>query len=249
MIEETTQTSPETTSKKSLSPAQAILVGACIIGVALIIAFGKGDGMDTSEKLPKDTFSLVPGEVKDTEPPSLTFNPTDMDEHVLGDRNAEVFLIEYSDIDCPFCKKFHPTMHQLLTDSGIKVAWVYRHFPLESIHPDAFTKAKATECVAEIGGNDAFWTYLDTLFSEEVTPANLSAKAQAQGIDQDAFDECMAGTTIEEKVRADIESGMKAGVQGTPFTAVINVKTKEQATIPGALDYATALGVIEGVLN
>ena len=249
MTEETTQVSPEMTSKKSLSPAQAILVGACIIGVALVIAFGgNGAGMGT-EKMPKDTFSLKPTETQVEEAPSLTFSPTDMEEHIFGDRNADVFLVEYSDIDCPFCRKFHPVMQQLMAEYGTKVAWVYRQFPLESLHPNAFIKAKATECVASIAGNDAFWTYLNTLFATEVTPANLSSTAVAQGVDKAAFDTCMAGTEIEAKIREDQDSGIKAGVQGTPFTAVINVKTKEQATIPGALDFAGAKGIVDGILN
>jgi protein-disulfide isomerase len=248
MQEENTQptTSPEKTSSNKLSVPQAIIFGAVIIGIALIIAFGKG-GATTSQKFSDDTFTL--GEEKVTETPTLTFSPENEDEHIRGNRDADVFLVEYSDIDCPFCRRFHPVMEQLMTAYGKDVAWVYRQFPLTSLHPDAYEKAKATECVAQVAGNDAFWTYLDTLFVTEVTPEQLSATAVAQGVDKAAFDACMASDEIEAKIEEDIASGKKAGVQGTPFTAVINVKTKEQGTLPGALPFEQATTIIDGILE
>jgi protein-disulfide isomerase len=85
------------------------------------------------------------------------------DDRYLGNINADVVIIEYSDIDCPFCKKFHPTMERIAQEYGSKIAWVYRHFPLDSLHPEARTKAEATECVAQIAGNEVFWKYLKTL--------------------------------------------------------------------------------------
>ena len=82
---------------------------------------------------------------------------------LYGDKNAPLTVIEYSDIDCPFCKRFHTTMQQVVSDYKGQVNWVYRHFPLISLHPDAQLKANATECVGEQGGNDKFWQYLDKL--------------------------------------------------------------------------------------
>lgn len=94
------------------------------------------------------------------------------DDHVLGNpATAPATIIEYSDIDCPFCKKLQPTL-QTLVDQG-KIAWVYRHSPIPSLHPNARIKALASECVYELAGstdkakgNDAFWKYLDTLVTE-----------------------------------------------------------------------------------
>ncbi len=88
---------------------------------------------------------------------------TDAD-HILGDRNAAVTIVEYSDIDCPFCKRLHPTL-QALVDEG-KIAWVYRNSPIPQLHPNAYKKAIAAECVAKISGNDAYWTYLGELIKE-----------------------------------------------------------------------------------
>jgi protein-disulfide isomerase len=86
------------------------------------------------------------------------------DDHVRGAKNPKVYLVEYSDFQCPFCKQFHPSLQQALTEYKDQVAVVYRHFPLESIHPLARPLAEGSECAAEIGGEDAFWEYHDKVF-------------------------------------------------------------------------------------
>lgn len=94
------------------------------------------------------------------EPQTLT--PTD---HIQGDpATAPATIIEYSDIDCPFCKKIHPTLQQLV-DEG-KIAWVYRHSPIPQLHPSAKTKAIATECAVKLNGEEVFWKYLNALVAE-----------------------------------------------------------------------------------
>lgn len=100
----------------------------------------------------------------------LTVRAVSNEDHVLGDRNAPVKLIEFSDLECPFCKRFHPTAKQVVTEYAGKVALVYRHFPLDSLHAKARKEAEATECANEQGGNDKFWAYMDRLF--DVTPSN-----------------------------------------------------------------------------
>src|SRR3546814_15691189 len=90
----------------------------------------------------------------------------------MGSPDASVKVIEFSDFECPFCKGFHRTMGQVMEAYGQdgKVAWVYRHFPIDSIHSKARKEAQASECAAELGGNDAFWAYAETPF--DVTPSN-----------------------------------------------------------------------------
>lgn len=92
-----------------------------------------------------------------------TIGPSD---HIQGDiATAPATIIEYSDIDCPYCKKLHPTLQQLV-DEG-KIAWVYRHSPIPQLHQFAHIKAVATECVYEIAGQGAFWQYLNTLVAQQ----------------------------------------------------------------------------------
>jgi protein-disulfide isomerase len=90
--------------------------------------------------------------------------PVSAEDHIVGDINAKIIIVEYSDLDCPFCKVFHATMHRVVKDSGGDVAWVYRHYPIPQLHPNAFAKAQETECAWEQGGNEAFWKYTDKIF-------------------------------------------------------------------------------------
>lgn len=83
-------------------------------------------------------------------------------DHIKGDKDASITIIEYSDMECPYCQRFHPTMQQVINDYGDKVNWVYRHFPLTSIHPNAMNLALSSECVAELEGNDKFWEFVDS---------------------------------------------------------------------------------------
>ena len=104
----------------------------------------------TPDKLTSDVASKIP-----------TVNLAS--EHVRGSKSPSLYLIEYSDFECPFCQRFHPTVIQVL-DEYSEVALVYRHFPLEQLHPYAKPAAIASECITELGGNDAFWKFADEVF-------------------------------------------------------------------------------------
>ena len=84
-------------------------------------------------------------------------------DHYRGAKDAKIVLVEYSDFECPFCQRFHPTMTQILQDYPTDVAWVYRHYPL-SFHPSAQKAAEASECVAKLEGVEAFWEFADSLY-------------------------------------------------------------------------------------
>lgn len=81
-------------------------------------------------------------------------------DHWQGPKNAEVVIVEYSDMDCPFCKRAKPILDQLLKDNP-EYAFVYRHSPIASLHPFAEYKAAGAECAAQLGGDEAFWKYRD----------------------------------------------------------------------------------------
>jgi protein-disulfide isomerase len=86
-------------------------------------------------------------------------------DHYRGSENPRYTLVEYSDFECPFCARAHQTFKRLVAERD-DVTWVYRHLPLESIHPNAEPAARASECIAQESGNDAFWEFADTIFED-----------------------------------------------------------------------------------
>lgn len=186
-----------------------------------------------------------------TEAPSAeNLKAVDIDnEHIRGNKNAKVAVIEYSDFECPFCARVHPTYEKIIADYGDDVMWVYRHFPLSSIHPNAQKAAEASECAAELGGNDAFWEMADLLV-EQGTAYEQYAKYAAQiGLDAADFDECVSSGKYAEKVASDQQSGSAAGVNGTPGNFVYNMETKEGKFISGAQPFEAFKAAIDPYLN
>lgn len=176
------------------------------------------------------------------------------DDHVLGDRNARILLIEYSDLECPFCKRFHPTAQQIINEYKGKVAWVYRHFPLDQIHSKSDKESEATECANELGGNDVFWKFTDKVF--EVTPSNnglnldeLPKIAAQVGLDETKFKNCLDSGKYANYVEDDYQSGTRAGITGTPGNILLDTKTGKTKLIPGALPFEQFKTEIDNMLK
>ena len=129
-----------------------------------------------------------------------------------------------------------------------RVAWVYRHFPLDSIHSKSRNEAQASECAARLGGGAKFWEYLDELF--KVTPSNngldpkeLPKIASRIGLDENSFSVCLAGNGDKDKIQADLDDAIASGGQGTPWNILINAKGKK-FVINGALPYDAVKEVV-----
>lgn len=115
----------------------------------------------------KPNVREVPSELAQLSNTTLvaTVEPVDFGtDHVRGDETADIAIIEYSDFQCPFCQRVHSILRQVLEKNDGKIMWIYRHFPLSQIHPNARKLAEGSECVAELGGDDAFWKYTDKVF-------------------------------------------------------------------------------------
>jgi protein-disulfide isomerase len=180
-------------------------------------------------------------------------DPITEDDWVKGDDNARLALIEYSDLECPFCKQFHPTAQRIVDEYEGNVKWVYRHFPLTSIHSKAPKEAEAVECAGKLAGNEGFWSLTDKIF--ETTPANngldlatLPDLAAEVGINRSAFEECLNSGEMASNVEDDLQSGIRAGVTGTPGNVLLDTKTGESQLIPGALPYAQMSQAIDQML-
>lgn len=178
-------------------------------------------------------------------------------DHIRGNPNAQVKVIEFSDTECPFCKQFHYTMNKIMEEYGKngRVAWVYRHFPLDSIHTKAREEAYALECANEQGGDAKFWAYLDKIF--EITPSNdgldlseLPRIAEILGLNKVKFNECLNGGKFAKRVEDNLQDGVAAGARGTPYSVVI-APSGEKSVISGvlSLDPAKAVEAMRAVVE
>lgn len=162
------------------------------------------------------------------------------DDHIYGNTDAVVSLIEYSDFECPYCKRFHPTAKELVDQSDGKVNLVYRHFPLGFHNPGAQKQAEASECVAALGGNDAFWAFTDAIYERtssggEGFPLDQLAPLAAEvGVDKAQFEECYESGKYADHVQDDMAEGVQAGVSGTPGNILLHNETGEALLRAGA---------------
>lgn len=173
--------------------------------------------------------------------------PDAKNDHIRGNPNAEISLIEYSDFECPFCQRHHPVMQQAVDEFDGKVNWVFRHYPL-NFHPNAKPAAMASECAAELGGNDAFWLFTDLVFSKGSAPSNFPAYVSEIGLDVTSFETCLTSGKYSDKVDAQLAEGSNSGVRGTPGTIVYNNKTKDSRYISGAQPYSNVKSAIDELL-
>ncbi len=218
-----------------------LVTGVAVLGLVGTIVFGlmyfKGGNADPKTIIGNNNNgndqNIVLAEVSDS-------------DHIRGPKDAPITIIEYSDLECPFCKQFHPTIQQLLKEFPTQVRWIFRHFPIAQLHSKAQKEHEASECAAEQG---KFWEFIDRVF--EVTPANdgldpaeLPKIAKAVGVaDIAKFQECLASSKYESKVNEGVQSGLDAGVQGTPASFI------NGEPVYGAVPYAQLKAGVEQLLK
>lgn len=238
-------------SQPYLIPA-AIIIGFGLIAGAILFsnansteispqaATHNGNQMEAAEQAPTATASTD------------AVAPVTAADHIKGSLEAPIKIVEFSDFECPFCQRFHGTMNELMetyADSG-EVAWVFRQFPVEQLHSKAPTVALASECVAELGGNDAFWQFADRYF--EVSPSNNQTNIETVipqlvreiGIDQTAFQACMDSGELMTKVQADFNNAVATGGRGTPWSILI---APNGTTFP--INGALSLSAVEQLID
>lgn len=227
----------EGSQKKDWLLPTSILIAALLIAGSLIYSAGKR-GSENTNVVPRDQQEVV--SVKNMRPVSSS-------DYIRGNPDAPIKIVEYSDLECPFCKSFHDTLKKTIDVYGGKVAWVYRHAPLDDLHPKARKEAEAVECAGEIGGKDKFWSYMDVLM--EISPLNngldlkkLPEIATMVGLDATKFNQCLSSGKYAEKIQADLDNAMNSGFQGTPFSIIV-VNNEIKGSLPGALPLD---GILQG---
>lgn len=243
---------PFASSMQSMQLQQNVLA---VLALGLVLGFVLGhlwtkvsilENGGSAQMLPTDQGSQPTNEA----PVELKIAKPDPDkDHWKGPEDAQLVHVEYSDFECPFCKTYNPTVMQLEKEYGDKMAFVYRHFPL-SFHPLAQPTAEASECVASLGGNTAFWKFHDLMFERmpAVTIDGLGALAAEAGVSSAAFQTCYDGGKMKEVVTAQFNEGSKAGVGATPTSVIYDMKSGKTAAINGALPFDQVKAIVDGML-
>ena len=176
-------------------------------------------------------------------------------DHIYGSPDAVISIIEFADFECPFCKGYHDNTTATVKLYDGKVNWVYRHFPLQFHNPGAQKEAEASECVAELGGNDAFWNFAATIYQRTTSNGkgipleSLAPLAEELGVEKAAFQACLDSGKYAQRVREDFEDGMKSGISGTPGSIIINHQTNAVSLKSGALTVDMFKQVIDEMLK
>lgn len=223
----------------------AIILGSIIVGVSVLLAGASSSTIKTAK----------PSAAAEQAAKKPIVAPVTKNDLIFGDANAPITIVEYSDIECPFCNRFHATMNEVLEKYDGKVKYVFRHFPL-NFHPNAPLYAEAVECVyADLGKEKAF-KVLNALFTTQPLQKITSGQAQVLGTfigsqiqaDATAITACLTSGRFSAKVTSDTASGSIAGVSGTPSAFIMNKKGDIQ-TVSGAQPFPAVQALIEASLK
>lgn len=223
-----------------------------IVGLAIILPNAYGSSKNTKNN---DTAAAAPTNTDTTTAPQ-TFNDVKKvsdSDLIRGDKNAKLTLIEYSDLECPFCKTFHPTMKKLLADYDGKIRWVYRNFPL-SFHANAQKEGEAALCVGKLGGDTKHWDFIDKIYDRTTSNGtgfaltDLGPLAKEVGVDQTKFQTCLDSGEMAQAVKDQETDGGTGGVTGTPTTLLVDENGKTLDGIPGAYPYDQAKAYVDKAL-
>ena len=225
----------------------SIIVAGLVIAASVFFSLGngkQGSGQTVNNTNPD---SNVAGATQNSK-----IDVSADDDPVLGSTDAEVTIIEFSDFQCPFCRSFWrdtlPQIKEKYIDSG-KVKFVYRDFPLSSIHPSAQIAAEAANCAGDQG---KYWEMHDKMFTEQdklgpntvtFTKDDLKKWAGEIGLNANTFNSCVDSGRHTEEVQKDFADGRTAGITGTPGFSV------NGHLISGALPYSAFEQAIEEALK
>lgn len=177
--------------------------------------------------------------------------PISTDDHILGNPEAPVHIITYSDIDCEYCKTFRESMEQLVSDESERgaVAWVYRHYPQVAQHLYASKHALAAECAYLLGKDTAFFGFIRSVNqiapgSGQFDPAGYSVIADTLSLPKKDFLSCIEGEKTAVRVERDVRNALDIGADALPYSVLL-VDGKAPVPISGALSYQELKAVVD----
>lgn len=178
-------------------------------------------------------------------------NTVPEERHLYGNVNARFVIKEFSDLECPYCKRFFETPKAVADRSNGQVAVEWFHTPLSFHDPVATNEAVATECVAKLGGNRAFWASLQHIFDTtygngQGTPI-LGNIPKAFELNDDAYLTCINDKSITSKIEKSKQLAASYGISGTPASVIVDTKTGHSVTVSGAQDASALMNAIENL--
>ena len=173
------------------------------------------------------------------------FRMPSAEDHARGNLDAPIAIVEFSDFECPFCARFNPALQKIVEENK-DVKWVYRHFPLSTIHSRALSAAVASECIARLAGNDAFWSFADDAFANQnkLGDSWYEESATALGIDKSAFSACTSDKNVVADIQADLDEATESGGRGTPYVVIVT-QSGRRMPFSGALPYEQVAGLVD----
>lgn len=216
-----TQKSTSAISLKDVLVPISIVIAGLFVGAGL---FFSGGNFGPEEVAKNTNTGTTPTAQADT---TNKLDPVTESDWIKGDINAPIKIVEFSDFECPFCKRFHETVQQVMDNSNGEVAWVFRQFPLEQLHKKAIPVAIASECVGELGGDAAFWTFTDGYFRDTLTNDRTDIETLIPklvleaGIQQQPFTDCFESARTEAAVNTDLQDAVETGGRGTPWSIIV----------------------------
>ena len=253
-------------NNKNNSLVKSVVFAAVIISLSLVY-LGAQLGSGTQKEFTADDFDkfaqnyaerqeaqqadIQEAQQAQKDAQAKNVEPISDKDHVFGDKDANITIFEYSDFECPFCKRFYETPAQVVADSGGKVNTVFRHFPLSFHDPLATKQAIASECAAELGGTEMFYKYHDEIFvrtksnGKGMEEQELTKIASDLNLNMNKFKSCLDSEKYLQKVKNDIASGTNAGVTGTPGVIIKNNITGDVRVMPGAVPIEMVEAAVE----
>jgi protein-disulfide isomerase len=190
------------------------------------------DGEQPTAKTPPAADTPATGSLTQDDIAKLT-----ADTYIKGDKAAQIIWIEYSDLECPFCKRLHDSgaIKNLETKYGSKLAIAFKHYPLP-FHPTAMPAAQAAECVGEAGGSAKYFAFVESIFVKGTpSQAVIDAAVKEIGLNAATIKTCVDSDKFKSRVDAHMSEGSsKFGVNGTPGNVLINTATGKYEVISGA---------------
>jgi len=171
-------------------------------------------------------------------------------EVAKGNLNSNVVLVEFNDLQCPFCARFHPTVESAVQKNNVKL--VTKHFPL-SFHQYAKDYSIMFECLAKNNGANQAYSFLNKLFEVNIEKrgnVNLEDglnEAKKLGLSDASFNSCKSDSAISSKIQENFDEGIKLGINGTPAMFILNTSTKKAVKLNGLVDESVLQAEIEKI--